>query len=201
MTATVGPDLPTKAAFGPPKALALILAASLLALAAGTQAQQPETSPAHRLLNAKCTRCHSAARVLKSNPAQLPATIDRMVLKDPDFFRDTDKAALLEGISKILGDPEVAAARAAWDETVAKGQALFNDSSLGATGKSCASCHQPESFKGVVDRYPEFDAKLGRLVGLQERLRMMIETKLDGKQLPPGDIRTTALEAYLKSLQ
>jgi cytochrome c553 len=174
---------------------------SLLTLASPAAAQRADTSPAHQILNAKCTRCHSADRVYKADPAQIPGIVDRMEQKNPEFFRDTDKAALVESLSKILNDPNVAASRAAWDETVAKGKAVFNDATLGTTGKSCASCHQPEVFTGIAEKYPALDTKLGRLISLQERLRTMIETKLGGQQLPLGDPRTVALEAYLKSLR
>jgi hypothetical protein len=179
----------------------LALAVTLVGLSLEAAAQMDSTSPAHQLINAKCTRCHTADRVLKADPRQLKGVIDRMEQKNPELFRDTDNATLTESLLKILNDPAVAASRAAWDETVAKGQEVFKDASLGTTGKSCNSCHRPEDLRGTAERYPKFDAKLGRLVSLQERLRMMIQTKLGGKELPLGDIRTVALEAYIKSLQ
>ena len=179
----------------------LALALPLMILSRSASGQMPETSPAHQTLNAKCTRCHSSDRVLKANPGQLQGIVDRMELKNPEFFRDTDKAALIESLSKILNDPKVAAGRAAWDESVARGMAAFNDTSLGTNGKSCSSCHQPEDLKGAGERHPKFDAKLGRLVSLQERLRVMIETKLDGKAPPLGDGRMVDLEAYITSLR
>jgi len=179
----------------------IALAFPLLALSPEAAAQMSATSPAHELINATCTRCHSSDRVLKADPKQLKGILERMERKNPEFFRDTDNAALTEGLLKVLNDPAVAAGRTAWDETVAKGQDVFKDASLGTTGKSCNSCHRPEDLRGTADRYPTFDAKLGRLVSLQERLRMMIQSKLGGKELPLGDIRTVALEAYIKSLQ
>jgi len=181
----------------------IVLAAALplIALASTAPAQYAGTSSAHQLINANCTRCHPADRVLTADPAKIPDIVDRMQQKDPDFFRDVDQAALKEGLAKILRDPQVAAGRAAWDETVALGKAAFNDTTLGTTGKSCASCHRPEDLKGVTGRYPQFAPKLGRVVVLQEWLRMMIEVKLGGQPLPPGDPRMTALEAYLASLR
>jgi mono/diheme cytochrome c family protein len=179
----------------------LAAALPLLALASTAGAQYSETSSAHQLINANCTRCHSADRVLKADPAKIPDIVDRMQQLSPEAFRGVDQEALKEGLAKVLRDPQVAAGRAAWDEAVARGRALFNDVTLGATGKSCASCHKAEDLKGVADRYPQYVAKLGRVVVLQEWLRMMIEVKLGGQQLPVGDPRTTALEAYLKSLR
>jgi mono/diheme cytochrome c family protein len=174
---------------------------AVLALSLEAAAQMSATSPSHELINAKCTRCHSSDRVLKADPKQLRGILDRMERKDPELFRDTDSAALTEGLLKVLNDPAVVAGRTAWDETVAKGRDVFKDTSLGTTGKSCNTCHRPEDLKDAAERYPTFDAKLGRLVSLQERLRMMIQSKLGGKELPLGDIRTVALEAYLKSLR
>jgi cytochrome c553 len=180
---------------------ALTIGLLLAALPAAASAQMPETSPAHQLLNAKCTRCHSAERVLKADPGQLKGIVERMQRKSPDLFPDTDNPALIESLSKILNDPKVVAGRVAWNASVARGMALFNDASLGTNGKSCGSCHRPEDFKGAADRYPALDVKLGRLVSLQERLQMMIQAQLGGAALPLGDPRTVDLEAYVKSLQ
>ena len=171
-----------------------------LALAAPAAAQSPESSPGHQMLNARCTRCHPASRVLKADPGQLRGIVDRMAEKDPDFFKDADREALAAGLKALLEDPTVAARRASWDQTVAQGRAVFADPSLGTTGKSCASCHEEKGLRGIADRYPEYDAALNRYVSLQERLQIMIKTKLGGKELPLGDARTVALEAYLKSL-
>jgi cytochrome c len=164
-------------------------------------AQTESSSPDQLLINAKCTRCHTADRVLKADPERIRGIVDRMEQKSPELFRGTDNSELTEGLVRVLRDPAVAASRAAWDETVARGRAVFTDASLGNSGKSCSSCHRPDDLRGTADRYPKFDAKLGRLVSLQERLRTMIQSKLGGKELPLGDIRTVALEAYLKSLE
>lgn len=180
------------------------LLALALCLAAPTNesaAQTSDSSPAHQLINAKCTRCHSADRILKADPAQIRGIIERMEQKSPEMFRGTDNAELTEGLLKVLNDPAVVAGRAAWDETVAKGREVFQDAGLGASGKSCSSCHRPDDLRGTAERYPAFDNRLGRLVSLQERLRMMIQSKLGGKELPLGDMRTVSLEAYIKSLQ
>lgn len=171
-----------------------------LALAAPAAAQTPEISPGHQMLNARCTRCHPASRVLKADPEQMRLIVDRMAEKNPDFFRDVDRDALSAGIRAVLEDPAVRARRAEWDRTVAQGRAVFADPSLGTNGKSCASCHREEGLRGVADRYPEYDAALNRHVSLQERLQSMIRTKLGGRDLPLGDARTVALEAFLKSL-
>ena len=181
----------------------ILIAAALplIALASTSMAQSAGTSSAHQLINANCTRCHSADRVLKADPAKIPDIVDRMQQMSPDSFRGVDQAALKESLLKILGDPQVVASRAAWNEAVAKGREAFNDTTLGTNGKSCATCHKPEDLKGVAERYPQFAVKLGRVVVLQEWLRMMVEVKLEGQPLPPGDSRATALEAYLKSLR
>lgn len=171
-----------------------------LALAAPAAGQSPETSPGHQLINARCTRCHPSSRVLKADPEQLRVIVDRMAEKSPDLFQDVDRDALAAGIRSVLDDPAVVARRAAWDRTVAEGRKVFADPALGTTGKSCSSCHREEGLRGVADRYPEYDAALNRYVSLQERLQIMIKAKLGGKELPLGDPRTVALEAFLESL-
>ena len=181
---------------------AVIFATALVfAAAPAAFAQKPETSPGHGEINSRCVRCHTQARILNADPAQLPGIVDRMSAKDPALFGDVDKAELVRALGQILEDPKVAASRAAWDAAVADGAKVFADAALGTTGKSCSSCHRPEDLRGTAQRYPAFDAKLGRLVSLQERLRTMIVGKLGGKELPLGDARTVALEAYLNSLE
>ncbi len=54
---------------------------------------------------------------------------------------------------------------------VDKGKALWN-SVDGTAGKSCASCHNAAetSMKGVGASYPKYDAKIGRVVDIEERI-------------------------------
>lgn len=53
---------------------------------------------------------------------------------------------------------------------VEKGEKLWTHKD-GEAGKSCADCHgEPEKMKGVGASYPKFDAKLGKLVNLEQRI-------------------------------
>lgn len=177
------------------------LAVAFLALPAVAGAQ-PGTGPAiDPQLVKKCTLCHSSQRFLTTDPAQLKELVERMAQKFPDWFKDSAQQDLVAKLDALLNDPGVAAARAQWEETVARGKSLFSDASLGVGAKSCAGCHSPEALRGVADAYPKFDGKAGRHISLQERIDQMIVGQMGGKRLPLGDIRTVSLEAYLKSLQ
>jgi cytochrome c len=177
------------------------LAFAILALSAAAGAQQRTGPTVDPQLVKKCTLCHSSQRLLSTNPAQLKELVERMAQKFPDWFKDTEQQELVTKLDALLKDPQVAASRAQWDETVARGKALFSDPSLGVGAKSCAGCHATEALRGVADAYPKFDAKIGRHISLQERIDQMIVGQMGGKRLPLGDIRTVSLEAYLKSLQ
>lgn len=53
---------------------------------------------------------------------------------------------------------------------VEKGEKLWSKKD-GEAGKSCADCHgEPAKMKGVGASYPKFDAKLGKLVDLEQRI-------------------------------
>lgn len=54
---------------------------------------------------------------------------------------------------------------------VERGSALWNKVE-GEAGKSCASCHgdAETSMKGVGASYPKYDAKLGKLVNIEQRI-------------------------------
>ena len=101
----------------------------------------------------------------------------------------------------MLNDPAVTLRRQAWDALLADGKALFADASLGSTGKSCSSCHEEDSLRGVAGDYPKFDAKVNRHVSLLDKINWMIANNMMGKTLPLGDPKSVALEAYLKSLR
>lgn len=180
-----------------PAILALAAALVLPAIAAA-QAAEPTVED---LIQKKCSICHTGHRILSADPAKIKDLVERMESKNPDWFKDTDKGHLVAALAKLLNDPQIVARRKDWEAMVAKGKEVFADTHLGTTGKSCASCHRPEALRGVSDKYPAYDAQLARYVSLQERLQRMIVSKLTGPEIPLGDPRTVALEAYLKSLR
>ena len=183
------------------KHLIVALAVAAVSLPAAASAQQGTAQTIDPQLVKKCTLCHSSQRFLTVNPAQLKELVTRMAEKFPDWFKDAEQQDLVTKLEALLNDSQVVAGRAQWDETVARGKALFADPSLGVGSKSCAGCHAPESLRNVADAYPKFDAKTGRYISLQERIDQMIVGQMGGKRLPLGDVRTVSLEAYLKSLR
>jgi len=174
-----------------------LAAAALLAAATGSAAATSE----EELIASKCTLCHTKAAVYTVDSAKLRETVERMTAKNPDWFKDVEMRHLLESLEKMVADPRVAEARAAWDAAAARGKALFADPSLGTTGKSCADCHSAASLGRVKDGYPRFNPELGRAESLEERLDAMVRVKLKGAGLPLGDERSTALAIYLKTLR
>lgn len=176
--------------------------ALLLTTAAGPSRAADGLSESEKsLIKSTCTVCHTEDRILNSDPEQLRATLDTMKEKNPALFADVDEASLNAALLKMLNDPAVTLRRQAWHELLADGRELFTDPSLGSTGKSCASCHDEESLRGVAGDYPRFDARLDRYVSLLDKVNWMIANKMVGKTLPLGDPKSVALEAYLKSLR
>jgi len=168
---------------------------------AGVSAQDEITAEERRIVESKCTPCHSAARILLADPATIRTVIADMREKNPAFFTSAEVETLNAALVKMLSDPEVAAGRQAWVDLVEKGRALFSDASLGTAGKSCATCHEPERLRGVAADFPKFDGQLNRYVSLLDKVNTMISRNMGGKELPLGDERSTALEAYLRSLR
>jgi thiosulfate dehydrogenase len=161
-------------------------------------AQLPEGT-VEDLMNLKCSLCHDAHRYVYVDPAQVKPLIDRMVSKNPDWFKDTKREHLVAAILTLLKDPAVEARRKAWLEIVAKGKALFSDPSLGRSGESCSSCHTTQTLRIHADTFPRYDQTLGRFLTAQETINLMIIGKMEGEALPLGDPRVVALEAYLKT--
>jgi cytochrome c peroxidase len=77
------------------------------------------------------------------------------------------------------------------EPSVEQGQALFNDTKLGTSGKSCNSCH-PDG-KGLE--------KAGMMKDLQATINNCIKMALQGKELGNESIEMKSLELYIKSLE
>jgi len=122
-------------------------------------------------------------------------------IRTADLITEADNEHVARAIAKILDDPNALAARNAWREAVDRGEALFNDTKLGATGKSCASCHSASSLRNVEDAYPKFDPVRKRFVDLNEAINYMIQERMKGTPLPPNDQRYFDLLAYIKTLK
>ena len=77
------------------------------------------------------------------------------------------------------------------EATPDKGKALFNDSKLGTTGKTCNSCHKDGN--GLE--------RSGELQDLEKIVNNCITTALKGKALKPESVEMQSLLLYLKSLR
>ena len=153
------------------------------------------------LLGAKCTLCHTSDRIYTTDTSKLAELVARMTAKNPEWFRGVDSPHLMGALTAMLSDPQVAAQRAAWEKTVARGRALFLDRTLGSTGKACGDCHPEGSLGRVKDQYPKFNPELGRFESIDERVAGMISRKLGGEAPALGDERLGALVLYLRSLR
>lgn len=182
------------------KTLAVLAFSSVLGLSAAAVAQTAAPA-ADDLIQKKCSLCHTGHRIYNADPSQLKGLVERMEAKNPEWFKDADKGHLAAALAKMLDDPQIVARRKDWEAAVARGKEVFADAALGTNGKSCSSCHPPETLAGVTERYPAYDTAAGRYISLQERLQKMIVTKLAGPEIPLGDPRTVALETYLKSIR
>ena len=86
----------------------------------------------------------------------------------------------------------VSLAMAAGQPSADRGKELFNSTTLGTNGKSCATCHS--GGKGL-EKAAAFDrSKLEKIVN------QCIVKALKGKALAPGSPDLTSLVAYLKTL-
>ena len=79
--------------------------------------------------------------------------------------------------------------------SVAVGKKLFNDASLGTSGKSCASCHNTDdNIKTGAARHPD-DSNLKNVIN------GCIEGNLKGKPLPEDSSRMDSLVLYIRSVK
>jgi len=81
---------------------------------------------------------------------------------------------------------------------VDKGKTLWSQVD-GTAGKSCASCHNAAetSMKGVATKYPVYDAKLGKLVDIEQRINGMREM-MGAKPYDWESPELLAMTAYVK---
>jgi L-cysteine S-thiosulfotransferase len=81
---------------------------------------------------------------------------------------------------------------------VLDGEALWKRKA-GAANKSCADCHgdAATSMKGVVARYPAFDAARGRPIDLEQRVNICRADRQQATPLPFEGKELLALTAYI----
>jgi sulfur-oxidizing protein SoxA len=80
---------------------------------------------------------------------------------------------------------------------VTRGERLWSEPV--PTGPACGSCHgaAATSMKGVAATYPKFDAKVGRVVNLEERIDYCNRTNQKGPGLEPESDTRLALAAHV----
>jgi sulfur-oxidizing protein SoxA len=88
-----------------------------------------------------------------------------------DQIRPQDKRSGSTFVSRqtqAMQDDDLANPGTLW---VLEGETLWRKGA-GQAGKSCADCHgeATTSLKGVAARYPSFDARMGRVINLEQRI-------------------------------
>jgi sulfur-oxidizing protein SoxA len=76
------------------------------------------------------------------------------------------------------------------------GEALWRRPA-GPDGRSCASCHEEGSMRGVAARHPAFDAGTGRPVDLGTRVNLCRTARQGSPAFAPESPELLALTAYL----
>ena len=81
---------------------------------------------------------------------------------------------------------------------ISRGEALWKEP-RGAQGRSCASCHgeAARSMKGVAARYPRWDASLGRVVNVEERIQACSEGAQGAGRFGDQSDELVGLSAYI----
>jgi L-cysteine S-thiosulfotransferase len=80
--------------------------------------------------------------------------------------------------------------------SVTRGEALWSQP-RGDANRACSSCHDAASMKGVAARYPRFDATLGRVVNVEERVNACVESRQRSPRLAWESDELLSLTAYI----
>ena len=91
------------------------------------------------------------------------------------------------------------AASTAYSGDVKKGEAIFNDSSLGTNGKSCNSCH-PDG-KGIEASKKTFKILGTKQESIEGAVNFCIEMALSGKALEKDSEKMNDLVSYLNTVK
>ena len=100
--------------------------------------------------------------------------------------------------------------------SVKRGQALFEDNTLGTSGTSCSSCHfeggtkdnpkemmgmKIKAFDNLGARYPQYVPMAGKILTLSGMVNFCIVTPLKGEALSWDDQKLIDLTAYCASVK
>jgi sulfur-oxidizing protein SoxA len=82
---------------------------------------------------------------------------------------------------------------------VEKGKALWSTVD-GTAGKSCASCHgeASASMKGIGAEYPKYDAKLGKVIDIEQRINLERTERMGAAPYKWESDQLLALTTYVK---
>jgi thiosulfate dehydrogenase len=99
-------------------------------------------------------------------------------------------------------------------KSVARGKALFNDTTMGTSGLTCNSCHMEggtkegkmegmtlAAFENLGTKYPRFFKMAERVMTLDQVVIFCIVNPLKGKPPAWDDQRLTDLTAYVASVK
>lgn len=84
---------------------------------------------------------------------------------------------------------------------VGKGKALFNDTTLGTSGKSCNSCHPNGKGLEASGAKSKFKIMGKTQNSLEEAVNFCIKMALKGKPIDPKGKDMANIVAYIKSLK
>jgi len=82
-----------------------------------------------------------------------------------------------------------------------RGKALWNDTSLGTNGKSCAACHtEPAKLAGVTHTFPKYQPMAKKVITIDQMINMCIVNPMKGKALAWDDQRLADIAAYMATM-
>lgn len=82
-----------------------------------------------------------------------------------------------------------------------KGKAIFNDTTCGASGKSCNSCHPGGKGLEMAGDKKKFNIMGKKQNSLEEAVNFCIETALKGKTMDSNSQDMKNIVAYIRSLK
>jgi L-cysteine S-thiosulfotransferase len=102
--------------------------------------------------------------------------------------------ATMSADTKAMQDDDTANPASLW---VLEGETLW--SSKPVSGKSCADCHgdAAQSMKGVAARYPAFDTKVSKPIGLDQRINLCRAEHQNATPFAPESRDLLALTAFV----
>ncbi len=123
-------------------------------------------------------------------------------------------AAGMLALMGLTGTAMGADAGKVMQQTIHRGSLLFASSALGSNGRSCMTCHRGggmvqgrlpngkiiPSLKGVAAKFPQYNAKAGKVITLDMRINSCIQNALGGMPLSYNGKRMVAMVSYLTSL-